>query len=585
MVAAAAAELGLADGCYLFTQVRACLDSAPWLPGFDYHRMPELSRMLQTACYVVIAYLSGMRDSEVKHLQPGCLTRQLDVEGNVYRRTITSRAFKGETAKGVTASWVVSESVERAIGVLEQLQPDDAKYLFTALSATMGSCGTDRSRSVTIKCTNKNLNEFVDWINTYCATHNRVDAIPLVRRQRWRLTSGQFRRTLAWFIARRPGGAIAGAIQYRHHSIQMFEGYAGTSDSGFRGEVEAEQSLQRGERLLAMIENYEHLDLRGPAAGEAEERLTNLERCRAYTSSVVTDPRRLRRIMRSEDPHIYLGHFVTCVYNPDKALCRRQLAAAGDQTVPDLANCRPLQCRNVALTADNLQALTRQLHQLDAHLAAADLLAPFVAHRLTEQRRDLAALLDAATAPEEHPVTGHSLPGDDDVRSAADALLTEHREGGATPASPHWRRHSTSTAPRSIGTTPPSPTRCSTAPHNDTPTAQNDDLLATLTTTETKPSGASAPKTPTYESISRSTKNTFGCSPSTNSRYRDQLEGLAGVTDLSSHRNPSAAHMTHASTAQTEASRLAPTNPLLADVPERPTFLRRPTRWGSTIEQ
>ena len=26
--------------------------------------MPELSRLLQTACYVVIGYLSGMRDSE-----------------------------------------------------------------------------------------------------------------------------------------------------------------------------------------------------------------------------------------------------------------------------------------------------------------------------------------------------------------------------------------------------------------------------------------------------------------------------------------------------------------------------------------
>ena len=96
-------------------------------------------------------------------------------------------------------------------------------------------------------------------------------------------------------------------------------------------------------------------------------------------------------------PHIYLGQFVTCVYNPDKALCRRQLAAAGDQTMPDLANCRPLQCRNVALTAENLKALTNQLHQLDTHLARADLLAPYVAHRLTKQRRDLAALLDAAS--------------------------------------------------------------------------------------------------------------------------------------------------------------------------------------------
>lgn len=31
----------------------------------------------------------------------------------------------------------------------------------------------------------------------------------------------------------------------------MFEGYAGTSDSGFRAEVEAEQALARGEHLLA----------------------------------------------------------------------------------------------------------------------------------------------------------------------------------------------------------------------------------------------------------------------------------------------------------------------------------------------
>jgi hypothetical protein len=64
MVATAVAELGLADGSYLFTQAQVRLDGAPWLPGFDYHRMPQLSRMLQTACYVVIAYLSGMRDSE-----------------------------------------------------------------------------------------------------------------------------------------------------------------------------------------------------------------------------------------------------------------------------------------------------------------------------------------------------------------------------------------------------------------------------------------------------------------------------------------------------------------------------------------
>ena len=42
----------------------------------------------------------------------------------------------------------------------------------------------------------------------------------------------QLRRTLAWFIARRPGGVIAGAIPYRHLNVQVFEGYADTSESG-----------------------------------------------------------------------------------------------------------------------------------------------------------------------------------------------------------------------------------------------------------------------------------------------------------------------------------------------------------------
>ena len=119
--------------------------------------------------------------------------------------------------------------------------------------------------------------------------------------------------------------------------------------------------------------------------------------CSNFTGSLVTDRRRLLRIMRREDPHIYVGHFVTCVYNPEKALCRRQLTADGDQTMPDLASCQPLRCRNVALTAKNGEALTDQLHKLDAHLAKANLLPPYVAQRLAEQRHDLAVLLDSAT--------------------------------------------------------------------------------------------------------------------------------------------------------------------------------------------
>ncbi|MFD7476131.1 hypothetical protein ACFV8Z_29275 [Streptomyces sp. NPDC059837] len=98
----------------------------------------------------------------------------------------------------------------------------------------------------------KDITALAKWINTYCAAHSRVDAIPEDHGRLPHLTPRQFRRTLAWFIARRPGGTIAGALQYRHQRIQMFEGYAGTSNSGFRDEVEAEEGFARGQFLTEL---------------------------------------------------------------------------------------------------------------------------------------------------------------------------------------------------------------------------------------------------------------------------------------------------------------------------------------------
>ncbi|MCX4681272.1 hypothetical protein OG413_39435 [Streptomyces sp. NBC_01433] len=127
---------------------------------------------------------------------------------------------------------------------------------------------------MTLRSSNELINLVITWINAYCHHHGLANAIPDVNGKPWNLTARQFRRTLAWYIARRPGDVIAGAVQYRHLGIQMLEGYAGTSDSGFRAEVQAEQAMQRGEHLLAPTTDHPH-DLRGPGAAEANARLTD----------------------------------------------------------------------------------------------------------------------------------------------------------------------------------------------------------------------------------------------------------------------------------------------------------------------
>src|SRR6185295_3852558 len=83
-----------------------------------------------------------------------------------------------------------------------------------------------------------------------------------------------------------------------------------------------------------------------------------------------------------------------------------------------------------------------------------------------------------------------------------------------TPASQRSRIDSTSTAQRSTGTTLRLQPPCSTRPHNINPKRRNDVATQTIPTIATAPSAAYARKTTTYDATLKSTKNTFGSSPS-----------------------------------------------------------------------
>ena len=389
-------ELGIADDTRLPVTIRGTIGDRPWLPAIGPADVAPLTRTLLTACYIVISYLSGMRDSEVKHLQRGCVSLWRDETGRPVRRKVTTLAFKGEhEVTGVEATWIVNASVARAIDVLEQLQPSTQPLLFAAPPLSRGYTVDKPNPVKTSNSTNRDLAAFVNWINTYCAQHHRDDTIPDVNGQPWRLLTRQFRRTLAWFIARQPGGTIAGAIQYRHLSVQLFEGYAGTSTSGFRHEVEAEQAIQRGEKLGDLIGEPEHHHLVGPAAEEAHARLADFETHIQFRGKVITDRKRLERHMRAHDPHIYPGKYVTCVYDPDRALSHQHPPTLG----PSLPDCQPLRCRNVALTPQNIQVLTEWITRIDHTLAAGDVLAPYLRDRLQHRRAEVAQFLTDNGAP------------------------------------------------------------------------------------------------------------------------------------------------------------------------------------------
>lgn len=399
MISDAAAELGVADATYLRSPVAGLLGGHPWRGPIEYDEVEFLTRMLQTACYVVIAFLSGMRDSEVKHIKRGCVKVWRGEDDQVVRRRLTSLAFKGEDDHaGVKATWVINGPSQRAVEVLERLQPARQNFLFALLPPSRGYVAQGGKNSAkTTQATNLDLVAFGRWVNDYCRRTGRGEGVPLVNKQEWKITTSQFRRTLAWFIARRPGGVIAGALQYRHLRVQMFEGYAGTSESGFRDEVEAEDAIARGEKLGDLITSHEFHRLTGPAAAEAESRLATFERHVRFDGKVINDRKRLQRHMKRHDPHIYPGEYVTCVHNRDRALCHRKDGLDG----PSLPDCQPLRCRNVALTSENITHMRDALADYDRALAPgrAELLAPFERHRLQILRREIVDFLTATLEP------------------------------------------------------------------------------------------------------------------------------------------------------------------------------------------
>ncbi|MEU9291461.1 hypothetical protein AB0D57_44310 [Streptomyces sp. NPDC048275] len=145
LIEQAAAKVGVSQSAAFDVSLSGLLDGRPWINDIvtdpeQPNSLAVLARHLQAAAYSVVAYLSGMRDSEVKELRRGCLRIERDSDGRPYRWKVDGIAFKGEDdPKGVSATWIVGEPVARAIAVIEALQPPSTDLLFTRLPHGYGS--------------------------------------------------------------------------------------------------------------------------------------------------------------------------------------------------------------------------------------------------------------------------------------------------------------------------------------------------------------------------------------------------------------------------------------------------------------
>lgn len=337
----------------------------PWRPRFDARTLAEEERMLQSAAYIVCAYLTGMRDSEVQAMQRGCLSLTRSEDGMIMRHRVRSVAYKGKSACGEPAEWVTIEPVARAVEVLERLscRAASARGLVTLwpVLATKSVCKDHVSAEIV-----RQLNRFRDHLNDLFGTLD-VPAIPDgPSGQPWRITTRQFRRTIAWHIANRPFGTIAGMIQYKHASVAAFEGYAGSSRSGFRAEVENQQRLGQLDDLLVYFDARQAgAKLSGPAAARIAKTLDSISDDFEPLPAMIADRARLRTMLASLARTLHVGVLADCFFDPGTAVCLKQVTGTKG---PLTALCQPTFCPNACITAMHRPTWARSAKE------AADLL-------------------------------------------------------------------------------------------------------------------------------------------------------------------------------------------------------------------
>ncbi|MFJ6770267.1 integrase [Kitasatospora sp. NPDC091257] len=387
--------------CPMTTPITGLIDGQPWRVSIGFDEAEDLRRHLSTAAAVIIMYLTGMRPQEVQALRSGCCPDPVPVSDGTTRHLIHSEVtgpaegenpdtgddenadgfhlITGHHYKSVrdddnnhisageirTVPWVAITPVVRAIRVLERMVPPGELLLS---SAHHDSGKREHHGSLTLVALAARIKELVAWINQEAAAQGlpgqTVPADP-----RGPISPGRWRRTLAWHIARRPGGLVALAIQYGHMraflDARTSAGYGARGRRGMHGVLDVETVLATADAAANLRDAATAGErISGPAAGRALIDAANTPRFEGalLTARATRQLNQMRGHLLYDNP----DSFLICAFKEDTALCE-----------PDAGAIAPLPfacqtgCGNAVRTdahAQAAQAHADRLEQQAAHV-------------------------------------------------------------------------------------------------------------------------------------------------------------------------------------------------------------------------
>ncbi|ATL69437.1 hypothetical protein [Nocardia terpenica] len=376
----------IADDAYLEAPITARLDGRLWRDRtLTYTESLVLARHLSTACSVIIAYLSGARVGEVLNLRRGCIdydsaTGLWLMSGLYFKNAVGDDGNKIPAGALRRDPWVVVEPVARAVAVLERMH--DHEVLFpTQFDHQRYSVITRVGQARTSVQAAVDLTAFIDWVNAY-SLERGISGVP--DDPHGSISMSRFRRTLAWFLRRRPRGVVAGALQYSHVETRIFQGYAGDLASGFPDDYAFEDFLARIDELA---EDHRALQtgerVSGPAADNYRLRISAAHK--QFAGHVLTTGKHARDLLGNPLLQIFHGKGMTCVFDATKAACQLRGSADDPLTTPDISDCRP-RCPNIARTDRDITEIRTRRDELAEIIS--DPLAPPIRHQREQNELD-----------------------------------------------------------------------------------------------------------------------------------------------------------------------------------------------------
>lgn len=318
---------------------------SPWHDDFDEDNLVQEIGALRTACYIVVAATTLMRDSEVQEIRLGSLVDHYGAPAirsvQVKHRPDRPELFWWLHPIGATAIKVAEQLTDHPTHIFAPLKPRPAK----AESANVGFAAAPFIR------------KFVAHVNR---NHKETGLQPIATHLS--ATPRQFRKTMAIQVGQQPGGELALGVILKHVSGRAIAnastyGYA-APDSEWMADYE---STRLQTYLTEVVSTWESdFEAHRAVAGPGQTAYNDVfdEIAAAKDRPMEGDRAQLVALLRAKAPELRVGTFNHCMGDVTKARC---LNSGSQHGVIDPFKCEPSKCGNSVITLEHIPMLQAEL--------------------------------------------------------------------------------------------------------------------------------------------------------------------------------------------------------------------------------